>query len=312
MTDLLKINTDLLAGQIRDKINQANDAAHRAVKLAVEAGELLIQAKSALAHGAWTPWLASEFGMSERSAQTYMRLAREFPKLPPEKAQRVAVLPLRRAIKELAKPASSECSERCPTPIFEWPPAEIAKLADWYDLVTMASMVLFADGLGVAEIVERTGFDPYEVERILNPEKPLRFVCESERKLLESNKQAQYSALVDWLIANTHVLWFGDKARSFARWHGMDHTIPALTAIERQWQGREAAASSTLGNLGNDLPSFAWYICVVHDARIAIGLDPHYVGKDLPHLLAEVAEIKPPADTPAANRFCPSMEAAHA
>lgn len=296
MTDLLKIDTDLLSAQIRDKINQANDAAHRAVKLAVEAGELLIQAKSALAHGAWTPWLASEFGMSERSAQTYMRLAREFPKLPPEKAQRVAVLPLRRAIKELAKPASSGGPAH--KPLLEREPSEIESLKPWYDLVMSISLLLFADGLGVAEIVGRTGFDAYEVERILNPEKPMRFVSDSERELLAPKNQALYSALVDREIAQGMAFACGTyKAQSMALREGMAQTLPVLAAIERQWQGREAVASSVIESLGHDLLSLDWYMCVLTDKRIAIGLDPHYAGHGLPHLLADFAEYRMPVET---------------
>jgi hypothetical protein len=43
---------------------------------AIRAGELLIEAKAALRHGEWLPWLSSNFRGSPRSAQTHMRLAR--------------------------------------------------------------------------------------------------------------------------------------------------------------------------------------------------------------------------------------------
>ena len=73
---------------------------------AVRAGELLEKAKASIPHGEWGPWLEKNCTFSERTAQTYMRLARELPKLDPAKAQRVADLPLREAMRELA--------ERCP------------------------------------------------------------------------------------------------------------------------------------------------------------------------------------------------------
>ena len=41
-------------------------------------GHRLIEAKSLLAHGEWLPWLTEQVEFSERSAQTYMRLAREW------------------------------------------------------------------------------------------------------------------------------------------------------------------------------------------------------------------------------------------
>ena len=41
-------------------------------------GHRLIEAKSLLAHGEWLPWLTEQVEFSERSAQTFMRLAREW------------------------------------------------------------------------------------------------------------------------------------------------------------------------------------------------------------------------------------------
>lgn len=72
------------------------------MKHACEAGERLIQAKAMLPHGQWLPWLEANCEVSERSAQAYMRVARELPKLEGSKAQRVADLPLREAVRLLA------------------------------------------------------------------------------------------------------------------------------------------------------------------------------------------------------------------
>lgn len=91
-----------LATGIREKHQAALDAAANAVSLAREAGELLIQAKAQVAHGHWADWLKANVPFSERTAQGYMRLVRELPKLDDEKAQRVADLPLRRALKAIA------------------------------------------------------------------------------------------------------------------------------------------------------------------------------------------------------------------
>ena len=41
-------------------------------------GNCLIEAKSMLLHGEWLPWLNSKVGYSEKTAQNFMRLAREF------------------------------------------------------------------------------------------------------------------------------------------------------------------------------------------------------------------------------------------
>lgn len=47
-------------------------------RLAIEIGRDLIDAKEALPHGQWLPWLEAEFGWSESTAQRYIRLAKTF------------------------------------------------------------------------------------------------------------------------------------------------------------------------------------------------------------------------------------------
>src|SRR5262249_35268169 len=57
--------------------------------------KLLLEAKIAVRHGDWSDWLAANCRVSERSAQLYMHLAREFP-------QGLADMSLTGAIKLLA------------------------------------------------------------------------------------------------------------------------------------------------------------------------------------------------------------------
>lgn len=45
----------------------------------LEIGRRLIEAKGQLEHGAWSVWLKEQVSFSERSAQNFMRLAREYP-----------------------------------------------------------------------------------------------------------------------------------------------------------------------------------------------------------------------------------------
>ena len=51
-------------------------ALKESVRHAVEAGELLIEAKGQLGHGQWLPWLQDHCTISERTAQLYMRVAK--------------------------------------------------------------------------------------------------------------------------------------------------------------------------------------------------------------------------------------------
>jgi hypothetical protein len=93
--------------QAIDREHQAAiSAARRAVEHAIACGQLLLQAKAEVGHGGWLPWLQSNCKFGQRTAQGYMRLAREIPCLDPENAQRVADLSLRDALGALATQSS--------------------------------------------------------------------------------------------------------------------------------------------------------------------------------------------------------------
>ena len=62
-------------------------------------GKCLIEAKEMLPHGEWLPWLAEKVGYSEKTAQNFMRLAREF-----SNPQAIADLGATKALKLLALP----------------------------------------------------------------------------------------------------------------------------------------------------------------------------------------------------------------
>lgn len=62
-------------------------------------GRCLIEAKDMLRHGEWLPWLAEKVGYSEKTAQNFMRLAREF-----SNPQAIADLGATKALKLLALP----------------------------------------------------------------------------------------------------------------------------------------------------------------------------------------------------------------
>lgn len=66
----------VLVEEIRQAHDDARQAARFSAERALKAGHLLIEAKATLGHGEWLPWLRANLGMSERTAQGYMRLAR--------------------------------------------------------------------------------------------------------------------------------------------------------------------------------------------------------------------------------------------
>jgi Protein of unknown function (DUF3102) len=89
---------------LADLANRANTEHHAyeatqsaAIAHAIACGTALLEAKAMLPHGEWLPWLADNVDFGERTAQHYMRIARN--------PQRVSDLPsLRQAIADLAEP----------------------------------------------------------------------------------------------------------------------------------------------------------------------------------------------------------------
>lgn len=88
------------------KINEEHDAAEQAMKRgldhALNAGKMLLEAKAAVKHGEWGKWLSENCAFAERTAQLYMRIARNEEKV---KSATVADLTLRGAAETLERKA---------------------------------------------------------------------------------------------------------------------------------------------------------------------------------------------------------------
>jgi hypothetical protein len=95
---------ETLATRINEEHRACDEALREGLRHAVNAGELLIEAKSLCPYGAWGVWLEENFEGSDRTARAYMRVARELPALEEGKRQRVADLSFRDALAELSSP----------------------------------------------------------------------------------------------------------------------------------------------------------------------------------------------------------------
>ena len=112
-----------LADEINAEHRSCDEALREGLRHALRAGELLIEAKTRVQHGEWGRWLEENFEGSSRTAQGYMKVAREIPNLDGTKAQHVADLSLRSALKELSAPevAPTEAEQE------RWSKEEVAK-----------------------------------------------------------------------------------------------------------------------------------------------------------------------------------------
>ena len=81
----LSAGSEIPPSQLAAEINLLHEAAERhatqAVVYAARCGEKLCEAKEAIGHGEWLPWLDAHCRVKERQARKYMKLAREMPEL---------------------------------------------------------------------------------------------------------------------------------------------------------------------------------------------------------------------------------------
>jgi hypothetical protein len=153
-----------LARRVRSEHNAAEAALRTGVRHAMACGDLLLQAKAALGHGRFLPWL-KESGVPERAAQRYTRLAKHRDRLE-AKSVSVSDLSVTEALRLLAKPLAPEPVKWTGTNIdvFASMRAEIAALAElvgsaWPDAPTNVVLDLRAKR-------HRTGAWPTEADVI--------------------------------------------------------------------------------------------------------------------------------------------------
>lgn len=101
-----------LADQIKANVRAAVDHARNATERAIAAGEMLNKAKSMVPHGGWNEWLTLHCVLAPRTASSYMRLAKQFAELPDSNRQRVADLPVRKAVQAICAEAAPPARQR--------------------------------------------------------------------------------------------------------------------------------------------------------------------------------------------------------
>src|SRR5262245_22020705 len=80
-----------LASRMHASHAACETALRASVSHALEAGRMLLKAKERCGHGQWLPWLTANIAVSERTAQSYMKVAKNWSTVE-AKAQHVADL----------------------------------------------------------------------------------------------------------------------------------------------------------------------------------------------------------------------------
>jgi hypothetical protein len=239
-----------LADRINAEHAQAETALRTGLEHARNVGLLLLEAKAQCAHGRWVPWLESNVRFSVRTAQAYMRVAQRWHELE-AKAQPVALLTFKQAVKLLADPAPEEAAAGAGSPplgvylaqeaLSEHHLHELAKLQDVYGAGLLRQMNPEFDW----DSALRTAEDAVAVLLVLRPEeapaylpltgKPLSpVVIEATRSFLEhaarfvDAKVPQWEVAAFWWasMAVIHGLPVGDLA--FALYHWRERYQTAL------------------------------------------------------------------------------------
>lgn len=134
--------TQAKAAAINAAHAEARAHAARAVERAIEAGDLLLEVKDSLPHGEWLPWLEIHCpDISRRTAQGYMRLARDLP----TEMRNAAHLTLNGAMRLLAPPRPEPRAD-----LLNY----LETVAFWNSDLARAAFMMDAAGWPVARIVE--------------------------------------------------------------------------------------------------------------------------------------------------------------
>ncbi len=136
-----------LAGRINAEHAACQMAALDALEHAMNAGDLLLQAKAVHKRGTWLAWLGDNFEGSVRTAQVYMRLSRDRILLEAAKTQSAAHLSISGALEALVAPPKGLPPIPSNTPPVHWPeaqdkPEEEERVSDAeYVLSTVAALL---------------------------------------------------------------------------------------------------------------------------------------------------------------------------
>ncbi len=318
MTPPVTITLEDLARRINDEHHQCAEAARSTLDHALNAGGLLTQAKGQIAHGQWGDWLRDHCTVSERTAQLYMKLAREWPVwLEAHKTATIADLSMTQAVALLAAPSRTGTEESADqglavgddsrsATVPRWyllaqPLEERARVCqEWWDQCCRYTLLLDTEGLPVPEIAQVLGVSLEQVQRILSPQPPARFHIlpeagmSMERVLFDAGAVPAYTALVENWILSWQVIEY-DSAANLAEIEKPALVAPLHSLSAHYKRRREALQASpawfsfwSRPDFSDTLEDFGvpFWSCALTDARIAVGIEPD-MGRALGELWAE-------------------------
>jgi hypothetical protein len=203
-----------LAGRIKAEHEAVSIALKDSVRHAIEAGTLLIEAKEQLKHGQWLPWLRDHCTISERTAQLYMRCAKNRTEIEDQIRNGIADLSLSEAAAMLA--LSSDIKK-----LFDF-------FQDWrVEGLSAEELVKTAaeQGIALMGVIEDKTYNPFFGRSEEEQREWMLFVlflCRNELSGRAHPKGAW--AHVEWIIQRPFQNvqeWLGPEGDHYRRIHGM-------------------------------------------------------------------------------------------
>jgi hypothetical protein len=173
MAKILKLRPDALS-DLAARIKAAHEKAKSGLAAAMDAGDLLVEAKERMDRGQWVPWLMDHCDISERTAQRYMRLARNRAIMLP-KNDTVADLSINKANQEVTVPKKSVSAPRstsspAPAAASPAPPSPsvseaTVQAASAGEAVWREQIAAMSSAFVLTSLAEETGFDIPAMQR---------------------------------------------------------------------------------------------------------------------------------------------------
>lgn len=206
----------------------------------IDIGRRLNEAKAVLPHGEWLPWLEDQVHFSEKSAQNYMRVAREFPN-----PQLVADLGVRKALALLELPPFERERFVEENNVIDMTSRELEKAIRERDEARMEAEAALADAKTAEESRAKMAADMEALENIHRSALEGEARARQELERVQAELQALRDKPVDVAVETVADQEAIDRARADAI-AGMQEKLDKAETARKSAEDRRKAAEAAL------------------------------------------------------------------
>lgn len=223
------------------------DAQRRGGEAILTIGRCLIEAKEKLPHGEWLPWLGEQIHYSEKTAQNFMRLAREFTN-----PQALADLGATKALALLALPAEEREQFVEEHNVVDMTSRQLQQAIKERDEARAAAEKAEADRRSAEEARAKMADDMKVANASLEAARAEREQADDHVRQLEAQLEELKSRPVDVAVETVVDQKAIDKARAEAV-AGMQDKLDRAKAAKEKAEEKRKAAEEALANAQEQL-----------------------------------------------------------